>query len=897
MCAVTLEPTSKPYYEALPTHLKPVHYDLSVSAIDVAKETFKGKVVIDLQIVEDTSELHLNYRDLTVTKEGITVELKAKDGTTSSVSIKEVTEFKEKEFFIVKFDQTLKSSSGASLLVTLVYDGIIQTNMAGFYKSAYTENGEEKFMLSSQFEATDARRAFPCLDEPSLKATFKVNIAVPENWTALGNTPVESTSTSSEDSNVKIVQFQETPIMSTYLLAWACGEFEYIESFTEDKYQDGKPLPVRIYTTKGYLEDAKLASEITPKIVDYFSKIFEIQYPLPKLDLIAVHSFSHNAMENWGLITYRSTALLYSETKSDPSYKQKVAYVVAHELAHQWFGNLVTMKWWDELWLNEGFATWVGFAAVDFLYPEWDIFSGFVSESLQQALNLDGLRNSHPIEVPVIDALDIDQVFDAISYLKGASTILMISNYLGKEVFLKGVATYLNRNKFGNATSHDLWSAIGEVSGKPIDSLMDSWIKKVGFPVVSVDIEETSKSLVLNQSRFLNSGDLTEEENETNWWIPLNITTDSTSLREISVDSFESETLIIDNFPLEKDFFKLNKDTSGVYRVNYSAKVLETNILPHFNRMSARDKVGLIADTAAIAISGNNSTLTLLKLIQSIVPELGDDYVVWWELGKRLEQFAITFEGADDTANLNGFLKAVYEKRAIQLIEELKKDPTSIDTVDFLKVKLRSEILVQAGLLSIPEVTEYATELFDKWLEGTAIHPSLKSFVFGTIASSPSFTEAQFEAILKEVTNPTSLDSRELALGALGHVHNDQLATKLISLLTNPEVIPTMDSHFLGVSLSKNFHTKEKFLQFFLDNYAELYKLMSTNMVVLDRFIKLTLGNYQSQEAYNKIEEFFSGKDVHGFERSYKQSLDNIKINTNWFNRDSEEVKTFLKDF
>ncbi|ABN66153.2 arginine/alanine aminopeptidase [Scheffersomyces stipitis CBS 6054] len=887
MCA-----TTKPYYEALPASLKPVHYDLSISAIDVAAETFKGKVSINLDIVEETDELHLNYRDLTVTKEDIEVTLITSDDKSSSVNIVSLTEFKEKEFFIIKFAEKVQPAAGAKLLVTLHYNAIIQTNMAGFYKSGYTEDGVEKFMLSTQFEATDARRAFPCLDEPSLKATFIVDVTVPGQWTALGNTPVAE-SEDIVDKNLKKVTFEKTPIMSTYLLAWATGEFEYIESFTEENYVDNKPLPVRIYTTKGYLEDAKLASEIAPKIVDYFSKIFEIKYPLPKLDLIAVHSFSHNAMENWGLITYRSTALLYSEEKSDPSYKQKVVYVVAHELAHQWFGNLVTMKWWDELWLNEGFATWVGFAAVEYLYPEWNIFSGFVSESLQQALNLDGLRNSHPIEVPVIDALDIDQLFDVISYLKGASTILMISNYLGKEEFLKGVALYLNRNKFGNASSHDLWSAVGEVSGKPIDSLMESWIKKVGFPVVSVD--EDKNNLVLNQSRFLNSGDITDAENDTKWWIPLNITTDSTSVRDISVDSFDSEKLIIENFALKNDFFKLNKDTSGVYRVNYSSSILEKNILPHFNRMSPRDRVGLIADTASIAVSGNNSTETFLKLVKSIVHQLGDDYVVWLELGKRLDDLFTAFGGVDEelTNNLNKFLRFVYQDKALAFIDELRNS-SSIDNSDFLKVKLRSEVLTHAGLLSIPEVTQYASELFKKWLEGTPIHPSLRSFVFGTVAASPDLSNTQFDSILKEVTHPSSLDSREVALRSLGNVNNDELSARLLNYLVDPEVIPTMDSHFLGVPLSSNLHTKEKFLQFFFEHYADFYKLMSTNMVVLDRFIKFTFVNYQSLDTLEKMETFFKGKDIHGFERALKQALDNVRINANWFNRDHQTVKDFL---
>ena len=891
----------KPYYEALPASLKPYHYDLSISDINVEKETFKGKVVIYFTIVEETKELHLNYRDLSVSQDKINIVLQCNDST-KDIGVTSIEEFKEKEYFIIKFDETVKPMNNSKLIVTLNFDAIIQTNMAGFYKSGYKESGVEKIMLSTQFEATDARRAFPCLDEPALKATFSVDLIVSQEWTTLGNMPIFEEK--SIGSNLKTVKFEKTPIMSTYLLAWACGEFEYIESFTDGVYQNDKPLPVRIYTTKGYKEEAKLASEIAPKIIDYFSKIFEIKYPLPKLDLIAVHSFSHNAMENWGLVTYRSTALLYSETKSDPSYKQKVAYVVAHELAHQWFGNLVTMKWWDELWLNEGFATWVGFAAVDYLFPEWDIFSGFVSESLQQALNLDGLRNSHPIEVPVVDALDIDQVFDAISYLKGASTILMISNSLGTEIFLKGVANYLNKNKFSNATSHDLWSSISEVSGRPVNEMMESWIKKIGFPIVNVDLNSAAKQLTIKQSRFLNSGDLKDEENHTKWWIPLNISNGPSVGDKLSLDPNEfspgSSNVTINDFPLTNDFFKLNKDTAGVYRVNYSPQVMEHNILPFFNKLSGKDKVGIIADVASIAVSGDRftSTTTLLKLIKSVIDSdsIGDEYVVWLELGKRLDNILVSFTGMDERVSigLKNFAKSVYEKVSIKFLNELEKN--KIDDSQFLRTKLRAEILGKSGLLSITESEDYALRLFNEWKSGKPIHPSLRAFVFSTIVSSKRLIDSEkFGLILHEVTHPTSLDSREIALESLGHINDKELSQKLIGYLINPDIVPTMDSHFLGRSLSTNASTKDEFWKFFKENYDEFYKLMSTNMVVLDRFIKLTLGKYQSMAMYNEIKNFFSLKDVHGFERSYKQVLDNILINSSWVERDLNEVKEWLQ--
>lgn len=355
------------------------------------------------------------------------------------------------------FPEEISTSSDAVLSIR--YAGTMNNNMAGFYRSKYKPtvtpaksvpmDGEHHVMFSTQFESSDARRALPCFDEPNLKATFDVSIQIPEDQTALSNMPEKEIKQGK--AGLKTVVFERTPVMSTYLLAWAFGDFDFVEGFTQRKYQ-GKQLPCRVYTTRGLKEQGRFALDNCHQVVDYFSEIFNIDYPLPKMDLLAVHEFSCGAMENWGLVTYRTTALLFDEKQSDAKYKNRVAYVVAHELAHQWFGNLVTMDWWSELWLNEGFATWVGWLAVDHLYPDHGVWSQFVTEAVQTAQNLDSLRASHPIEVPVRDALEVEQIFDAISYLKGSSVIRMLSGHLGVETFLEGVSTYLKKHAYGRLT-------------------------------------------------------------------------------------------------------------------------------------------------------------------------------------------------------------------------------------------------------------------------------------------------------------------------------------------------------------------------------------------------------------------------------------------------------------
>lgn len=857
-----------PYYECLPFSVKPSHYVVDVTAIDFAADTYHGVTTIDVTIDDATDELHLNYRDLTIDS----VELQP-EGQQAVVALK-IEYNQPKEYFVAHFP--IKFEKGKAQ-VTIKYQGRIQTNMAGFYKLSYTDQGEVKYMYSTQFEATDARRAFPCFDEPARKATFDVSIKVPKHHTALGNMPVVL---ETEDGDDKVVKFATLPVMLTYLVAWAFGEFDYIELHTKDAYVDDKPLPCRIYTTKGLIDDAVFALSITPKIVDFFSKIFDIKYPLPKLDLLAVHLFLHNAMENWGLVTYRATALLYNEQKLSAAYKKKVAYVVAHELAHQWFGNLVTMAWWDELYENEAFATLIGYVAVDHLFPEWDIFLGFVLESVQLALTLDGLRNSHPIEVPVNDALDIDQVFDAILYLKGSLVLLMLQTFLGKEKFVLGVSKYLKAHQYANATTKDLFGAIGEVLGKPVEEMMQPWIKQIGFPVVLVTKAGDNK-LKLTQLRFLNSGDVKPEENTTRWWIPLNANT------PVDIDAFVEESVEI---TAPEGLFKLNTNCLGFYRVQYAQDILEAHILPYFGELSPADKVGLIADAAFMAISGKLTTAEFILFLRGVAPKLDDDYVVWLELSRVLNKFVVAFGGQtpDTDAKLKQLLVDIYQTKGQEVVKALAQ--STLPSTDYLKVSLQLNVLTGAGGAGVKEVVDYATDLFKKWQLLGKIDPSLRGFVWQTVAKQLDLTQEDFDAIFTQVTHPTLLDSREIALGALGHITNLTYLPKLLASLIDPEVIPIMDAHFLGQPLSANPVTRDEFWMFFRDHYDEFYKLMLTNMVVLDRFVRVTLCNYQLELKRNEIEGFFAAKDVHGFERAFKQALDYILIQLEWYQRSHGDI-------
>jgi aminopeptidase 2 len=388
-------------------------------------------------------------------------------------------------------------------------------------------------------------------------------------------------------------------------------------------------------------------------------------------------------MENWGLVTYRETALLWDPKKSSAKAKERVAYVVGHELAHQWFGNLVTMgkktcvltflDWWSELWLNEGFATFVGWLAVDHIFPEWNVFTSFVVGEFTAGVNLDSLRSSHPIEVPVKSPAEINQIFDAISYSKGASVIRMLNRYLGGNVFANGVRSYLKKFAYKNAKTTDLWASLSEASGLDVAAMMHAWTRDVGFPMLTVLKEEYSEekkemTLSLEQKRFLSTGDLTPEEEakSPNWVIPIGVTTLDTKGESITVQLKEKVGTI--SFPYTKtadSFYKLNANTTGFYRVNYTAdqlKRLSAAIAKHESSFSTQDRIGIISDAFAFARAGYGSTIGALELLNGFKHE--ENQVVLEEIATKLALLRQAwFKDAEAIKGLNALQRAIFSPK------------------------------------------------------------------------------------------------------------------------------------------------------------------------------------------------------------------------------------------
>ncbi|PKY03975.1 putative aminopeptidase [Aspergillus campestris IBT 28561] len=869
--------------ETLPDAVKPIHYHVSLYDLQLGSSWgYKGNLKITTKVAQPTKDIVLNSKEIEIQH----AEIAGKDGAVLTRA-SEITYDKTSERVTMKFPDEIAPSD---VELNIAFTGTMNNAMAGFYRSKYKsavqstadtpKEDDFEYMLSTQFESCDARRAFPCFDEPNLKATFDFEIEVPKGLTALSNMPVKSERDGSSQE-LKFVTFERTPVMSTYLLAWAVGDFEYVEAMTERKYQ-GKSIPVRVYTTKGLKEQARFALECAHRTVDYFSEVFEIEYPLPKADLLAVHEFAMGAMENWGLVTYRTTAVLFEEGISDTRYKNRIAYVVAHELAHQWFGNLVTMDWWNELWLNEGFATWVGWLAVDHFYPEWNIWSQFVAEGVQQAFYLDSLRASHPIEVPVKNALEVDQIFDHISYLKGSSVIRMLSNHLGQEVFLRGVAEYLKTNAYGNATTSDLWSALSKASNQDVTSFMDPWIRKIGFPVVTV--AEEPGQISVRQNRFLSTGDAKPEEDETTWWIPLGVKSGQT------LETVESRALTtkIDTVQGvgQDSFYKINKDLSGFYRTNYPADRL-AKLGKSLDLLSTEDKIGLIGDAAALAVSGEGTSAALLVLLEGFKTER--DYLVWSQISSSASNLRSVFSQNETvTAGLKKFTRELASPAADKLGWEFQANE------DYLTVQLRKLLIGMAGVAGHEGIVAEAKRRFDLWATGkdkSALHANLRSAIFGIAISEGGHEE--YNAVKEEYSKTTSIDGKEICLAALGRTKKPELVNDYLNFVFSDKVA-VQDVHNGAASLAANSKVRGLLWEYIKNNWSAVETRLSANNVVFERFVRMGLSKFADHSIADDIASFFQNKDTSAYDRALVIVSDSIRTNARYKERDEKLVLEWL---
>lgn len=775
----------------------------------------------------------------------------------------------EDEILVLEFSEVLPLEMG---VLAIGFEGTLNDKMKGFYRSTFEHNGEKRNMAVTQFEPADARRCFPCWDEPACKATFKITLDVPSDLIALSNMPVIE---EKPNGHLKTVSYQESPIMSTYLVAVVIGLFDYVEDHTPDG------IKVRVYCQVGKANQGKFALDVAVKTLDLYKEYFACPYSLPKLDMIAIPDFAAGAMENYGLVTYRETALLYDEKHSAAANKQRVATVVAHELAHQWFGNLVTMEWWTHLWLNEGFATWVSYLAADSLFPEWKVWTQFLDESTE-GLRLDGLAESHPIEVEINHAGEIDEIFDAISYRKGASVIRMLQSYLGAECFQRSLASYIKKHACSNAKTEDLWAALEEGSGEPVNRLMNSWTKQKGYPVVSVKIN--NQKLEFEQTQFLSSG----SQGDGQWIVPITLCCGSYDTPHNFLLQTKSESLDMKEFlgccvggGNDKSiavcsWIKLNVDQTGFYRVKYDEKLaagLRSAI--EKNSLSATDRFGILDDSFALCMACQQSLTSLLTLMGAYREEL--DYTVLSNLISI--SYKVARIAADATPELVDYIKEFFISLFQYSAEKLGWEPRPGE--GHLDAMLRGEVLTALAVFGHDLTINEASRRFHAFLDDRntpLLPPDIRKAAYVAVMQNVTTSNRSGYKSLLRVYRETDLSQEKTRiLGSLASCPDPNIVLEVLNFVLSSEV-RSQDAVF-GLAVSRE--GRETAWSWLKNNWDYISKTWGSGFLIT-RFVSAIVSPFASFEKASELQEFFATRTKPSIARTLKQSIERVHINAKW---------------
>ncbi|KAJ8587988.1 hypothetical protein M405DRAFT_277524 [Rhizopogon salebrosus TDB-379] len=888
----------------LPLDVKPTHYDLTVKT-DLENSKFEGVVKIELDVKKETSTIIFNAADLKLNDASLysdTLKLKQVD-TSRSLDDKA-------ERGVLSFSTPLPAGSKATL--SIAFSGELTGSMMGYYKSSFEHEGTKKYYTLTQFEPTAARRAFPCWDEPLLKATFVVTMISPSDTVNLSNMPIASEEiykpkatpvgdpslealfstlaiADSSQAQWKISKFETTPPMSTYLVAYANGRFAHLESSYKSPLS-GKVRPLRIYSTPDVIHQAQYALDIKAKVLPVYEEIFDIEYPLPKLDTLVAHDFDAGAMENWGLITGRTSAFLLDPERADMAAKKRVTVFQSHEVAHMWFGDITTMEWWDYLYLNEGFATLMGeVIVVDRVYPEWKVDSEFISEHLNDALDLDAKLSSHPIEVHCPDANQINQIFDSLSYAKAGSVLRMLSNYVGQERFLKGVSIYLKKHLYGNSVTKDLWQGISESTGMDVPKVMDHWITKIGFPVLTVT--EDQNGIHLRQDRFLETGPAEEKDNQTIWTVPLALLTaagDKVKVDKSVVLDTRETTLAIDT----SKPFKLNAGTYGVYRVLYSDErfaAIAKEAAKGDAVFSLNDRIGLVHDVMALSKAGFCKVSSALTIVDILHAE--KEFLVWDSIARNIETLVSTWWENEVVVNdLDAFRRALF----VPIVKRLGYEYSPSESVDISQ--LRTRAIGQAAVAGDPIVVEELRTRFAEYMStgnDSRIPADLFRRTIITAVRHGGRQEYEFAKGLYE--NPTTPPSKSISAIIAMCASKDETCIKdtyscILSKARNQDII-----YFIN-GLKTNYLTRRGCAQFFKDNFAEFSKRYEGNFS-FKYVISATFENLTKEEDYQQTVDFFKDKDTSRYNLALSQTFDSLRASRAWIERSTTDIAGWLTEW
>ncbi|NXS90821.1 AMPE aminopeptidase, partial [Jacana jacana] len=681
--------------------------------------------------------------------------------------------------------------------------------------------------------------------------------------------------------------FEKSVPMSTYLVCFAVHQFQWVERTSIS----GKTL--RVYAQPLQLHTAEYAANITKKVFDFFEVYFNLSYSLPKLDKIAIPDFGTGAMENWGLITYRETNLLYDPNESATSNKQRVAAVVAHELVHQWFGNIVTMDWWDDLWLNEGFASYFEFLGVHDAEPEWQMLDQVLIDDVLPVMKDDSLLSSHPIVVDVSSPAEITSVFDGISYSKGASILRMLQDWITPDLFQKGCQAYLKKYHFQNAKTQQFWEALEEASNKPVSEVMDTWTRQMGYPVLQME-----HNSVFTQKRFLLDPNANASHPPSDlgykWNIPV----------KWKLKNSENYTLYNTSdsagITIPSSFVNVNPDHIGFFRVNYDsenwAKFTELLVSNHKD-FSAADRAGILDDAFSLARPGLVNYSVPLDLTKYLINET--DYLPWHRVISSVTYLANMLE---DDASLYSRFQEYFQYLVKPIVDQLRWN----DSGGHLERLLRATVLDFACSMDDKESLNNASQLFEKWLQGETGKNIQVVFIYFSISANlrllvyrygmqNSGNETSWNYMFEKYQETSLAQEKEKLLYGLASVKNITLLDRYLKYIYNTSLIKSQDVFTVLRYISYNTYGKTMAWDWVRLNWQYLVDRFTINDRNLGRIVTITQ-TFNTELQLWQMENFFEQYPNAGAgELPRSQSIEQVKNNIEWLKVNKEEIQRWLE--
>lgn len=859
----------------LPDAVLPLRYEIRLTP-DLDRFVFDGSQRVFVEVHEATNEVTLHAKELSFSSaKFIPQGENGEEGEALEVE----TILTDLKATTVKFGFPEVLPVGKGILC-IEFAGVHNNQMAGFYRSGYKDiDGTEKTMVSTQFESLDARRCFPCWDEPARKAVFALTLLVDPSLKAISNMPEKSSRTLKVGKKqFREQMFMDTPLMSTYLVAIVVGEFDEVQACT----QHG--VLVRVLTPPGRAQAGAFALSVATKALDIYDDFFGLHYPLPKLDMVAIPEFAMGAMENWGLVTYREVDLLIDEKTASSTQKQRVCIVVTHELAHQWFGNLVTMAWWDDLWLNEGFASWCENYVADLIFPDYQMWEQFPSDTLAAALRLDALKTSHPIQVPIAHAEEVEEVFDSISYCKGASVIRMAHAVLGHDAFQKGLQAYMKQHQYSNTETFQLWAAWAESSGKPVKEIMSSWTEQMGYPLVEVTsfaVKDGRASIGLRQSWFLASGEVAEERC---WTTPLFIKTHQGQQTMIMMSTATQDISLEWQGAASDGFLLINEGARTPMRVAYSSELRELLVKAiKAGQIGVVDRASLIMDAFALTKANRLPADALMQILAGFFGE--KDYIVWDALAAVLLSFAkILMGGGAATSEVYQKYVAFAERfvwkgwEAAGLgFDTSASDGHTSSLLRGLLVKLVSKFAPAPSFLAEAR-KRFKTYVEDPKENAMQLPDEYRVSVLQAVLKNGS--EAEYRQLIETFPKLTSNVEQTHIFHASGYALQESLKVQSLNWAIRGEVKIQDFFMIFGSVSSSSSDGLELMWKFLQSNFDLIYGMVKTaSPSIMDAVIRTCAAGFASEAKASEIEAFFKDHPLPQNKRTIAQVLEEMRSN------------------